>query len=313
VGTGPAMATVYFYDGPPEAGDLIGTDRVEINPLGYQVANASWWTEGEDEFHTIFVNITPDDPGSEVNESNNEADKDIAVNQFPLADAGSDLEVLEDEAVVFSGSGTDTQSDMDAGLVFTWRFNDPHSNASNPDVSKGENLTRPGHAFTKAGTYIVNLTVSDDGGAKAQDSLRVGVSNIPPTAGVSVSKKGADEDEVVAFSGGPSKDTPSDEPLLWYRWDFGDGARSNWTVEPGTEHAFTDEDAYTVALTVRDDDNATDTATVEVMVTNVPPTAYAGVDRSVRVSSLTFDGSGSTDTASDLGALEYEWDFGDGE
>ena len=142
VGTRGASATVYFYDGPPEDEDLIGSDTLSIHPLGYGIASTPWDTTNEDEYHRIHVIIVPDDPDNENNESNNEASRDIVVNQIPIADAGQAQNVLEDELVSFDGSSsTDTQSDLAEGLTYTWTFADPYANTSNPNTLSGKTRT----------------------------------------------------------------------------------------------------------------------------------------------------------------------------
>jgi len=125
VGTRGASITVYFYDGPPLDNDLIGTDTLNVNPLGYDLASTPWDTTSEDEFHTIFVLLDPDDPTNESNDDNNNATRDIVVNQIPIAKAILDLglptELYEDDEIIFDGtSSSDTESDLAVGLTYTW-------------------------------------------------------------------------------------------------------------------------------------------------------------------------------------------------
>ena len=90
-------------------------------------------------------------------------------------------------------------------------------------------------------------------------------------------------------------------------WDFGDGNTSN---EQHPTHSYADDGTYSVNLNVEDDD-VDDDITKTVQVSNMPPSAnpdgpyYAEVDESI-----SFDGTGSTD--SDGSISSYDWDFGDG-
>jgi PKD repeat protein len=69
-----------------------------------------------------------------------------------------------------------------------------------------------------------------------------------------------------------------------------------------------------VSLTVTDSDGTSDSDSIFVEVLNVRPIANAGGAKTVyEGTSVTFDGSNSWDTASDLALLTYEWDFGDGQ
>ncbi|UCH89308.1 MAG: PKD domain-containing protein [Thermoplasmata archaeon] len=313
IGTRSASVTVYFYDGEPANGDLIGIDTLEISPLGHQYASTPWDTTGEGEYHTIFVLLNPDDPANETNDDNNQATRDIIVNQIPFASAGSNLAGNEDDEFIFDGTGSsDTASDLSVGLIYTWDFNDPFADAENPGVVSGNNLTKPSHIFTNEGVYIVNLTVEDDGGATATDSLRVTVRNVKPDAKAKVTKTTVDEDEGLTFDAVDSTDTTSDMPLLKYYWDFGDGMNSGWINDTSISYSYTKKNSYTVTLIVKDDNNVTDSETLGIVVNNVAPTADAGSNLEVIDSTVVFNASGSKDTHSDQKSLKYDWDFGDG-
>jgi PKD repeat protein/DNA-binding MarR family transcriptional regulator len=316
VGTRGASATVYFYDGHPTEQDLIGIDNLSIHALGYSVASTPWDTSGEDEFHTIYVLINPEDPENESREDNNNATRDIIVNQIPIADAGADLGLVdyiyEDEIVYFDGTGsTDTDSDLIAGLIYTWNFSDPYADEDNPTITWGINLTKPSHYFTHQGLYTVNLTVEDDGGAFAWDIIRVKIVNEDPIAQISVPITNFDEDEEITFNAQESWDTPSDKAVLSYFWDFGDSTDSGWINQTTIMHSYPIKDQYDVELTVRDDDGAWDSKNLEVTVRNLPPIADAGEDIESSISSIIFDASKSWDTPSDLMKLNYQWSFGD--
>lgn len=313
IGTRSASVTVYFYDGPKAENDLIGISTLEIHPLGYEVATTDWDTTGEAEFHTIHVIITPDDPANETDDTNNQAEKDIVVNQIPTAAAGIDLSADEDDELTFDGSGsTDTQSDLTAGLNFIWDFNDPASNTSNPDTVSGINLSRPSHTFTREGVYKVELTIKDDGGAFDKDTIAVTISNIKPVADLTLYQTSYFEDDMVTFYSNQSRDTPSDKEILLYNWDFGDGASSGWLNGTETTHTYTHQGDYSVILTVKDDDNLTGTDTVIIEISNLWPTAHIQTDFDGYSNIITFNASGTTDSESDMATLRYDWDMGDG-
>jgi len=314
VGTRGASVSVYFYDGPPKNEDLIGIDNLSIHALGYSIASTPWDTTGEDEFHTIYVLINPDDPTNESDNDNNQADRDIAVNQIPLANAGYDQFAVEDEVLEFDGTrSSDTQSDLQTGLIYHWNFNDPYATEGYPSTLSGNNLTNPTHIFTHGGDYEINLTVEDDGGAKAWDQITVTITNEKPIADIAASKTEVNEDEEIIFYSDGSWDTPSDLPKLTYFWDFGDGHTSGWINNTSIVYSFSSENEYKVKLTIKDDDNVTDSVVSDVIVNNLPPVADAGDDLEVYGSIVNLNGSGSWDTISDLKGLEYRWDFGDGE
>ncbi len=97
---------------------------------------------------------------------------------------------------------------------------------------------------------------------------------------------------------------------LSYLWTFGDGTSS---TQQRPSHTYTMADNYTVTLKVTDSDGISDSDSIYVEVLNVRPIADAGGDRTVyEGTTVTFDGSSSWDTTSDLPLLTYEWNFGDG-
>jgi len=97
---------------------------------------------------------------------------------------------------------------------------------------------------------------------------------------------------------------------LTYAWTFGDGTGSS-AQRPS--HTYTMAGNYTVTLTVTDSDGISDADSIFMDVLNVRPIADAGGDKTVSEgTTVTFDGSNSWDTSSDLPLLTYEWDFGDG-
>jgi PKD repeat protein len=220
-------------------------------------------------------------------------------NEYPDAHAGADQRVFEDEPVFFDASGTvDTPNDI-TSLSYSWNFG---------DGSSGGGIAT-NHTYTKSGKYFVTLTVTDNDYAVDQDVMVVEVDNAEPAADA-----GADiitnEDSIVTFDAGSSTDSSSDQSILTYSWNFGDGSTGTGIK---TNHVYTKKGTYTVDLTVMDDDNAVSTDQVIVKVNNVRPTANAGADQSAAEDQLVFFSGAAKDTASDLPLIAYQWNFGDGE
>jgi PKD repeat protein len=71
----------------------------------------------------------------------------------------------------------------------------------------------------------------------------------------------------VTVDGSDSSD--SDGTIVDYEWDFGDGSTATGPTPP--PHTYTANGNYTVSLTVRDDDGATDSTSQLVTATDGPP------------------------------------------
>ena len=136
--------------------------------------------------------------------------------------------------------------------------------------------------------------------------------NTAPTASFTYSPTSPAPDETITFDASGSSD--SDGTIESYEWDFDGDGTTDATGETVTTNYSTAGDK-TVALTVTDNESATDstTQTVTVSTDNAAPTAsftYSPTSPAPD-ETITFDASGSSDSD---GTIEsYEWDFdGDG-
>jgi PKD repeat protein len=184
-------------------------------------------------------------------------------------------------------------SDSDGTIAdYSWTFGDGAA-ASGVTAS---------HAYASAGIYDVTLTVTDNGGATGaatQSLTTVNPPNVPPSPSFTFSCTGLS----CGFDGSGSTD--SDGTIASYSWAFGDGATASGVT---TTHTYGHSGTYSASLTVTDDRGASTTASKEVAVTNLAPTAAL----TVTCSSLhcTLDASKSADT--DGVIASYGWSFGDG-
>jgi PKD repeat protein len=219
-------------------------------------------------------------------------------NQSPSADLQADPSSGSVELVVaFDGSGS---TDPDGTIVsYAWDFGD---GGSSDEIA-------PSHTYTAAGSYVAQLTVTDDDGATGTSTQVIEVApNLAPTASASATPTTGKAPLAVAFTGSGSTDP--DGTIVSYAWDFGDGGTSS---QADPSHTFVVAGSYTATLTVTDDDGDTDSASVAVEVAaNVAPTAVANATPTAGQVPLTVAFSGSDSTDSDGTIVSYAWDFGDG-
>jgi PKD repeat protein len=197
--------------------------------------------------------------------------------------ATDDLEVSLDASA---------STDPDGPVSYAWNFGDG-------ETGSGETTS---HTYAAAGTYQVELTVTDGPGLSDSETKSVTVAaNQPPTADFSTTA----DDLKLAVDAGASTD--ADGTIADYSWDFGDGSAGSGVAD---SHTYAESGDYEVELTVTDDDGAKGTVTKTVTVTeppNVTPEAAFTFD--VNDLTVSLDGSGSDDP--DGSIEDYAWDFGD--
>lgn len=228
-----------------------------------------------------------------------EPDHETVDNLAPRVDAGPDLFATEDLPQFFIPESWDLDSEE---FALFWDFGDG-------ETALQEHVTNPSmawvsHAFRKAGTYTVSVTVADDDGDSTSNARSVTVENLAPVATLRLPTE-VQEDENATVWGGGSVDTPSDLSALLYQWTFSDGASVAGAVG---NHVFTQDGRASVRLTVLDDNGASSQAFADIDVDNVAPFAAArGPAQVLEGRSILLDADGSRDTPSDLPLLAYAW------
>ena len=184
----------------------------------------------------------------------------INVNDAPVADAGNDQTVQDDdgngtETVALDGSASD---DIDGTIVaYTWK-------EGATTIATG---ATPSVTFA-VGTHNITLEVEDNDGATDTDTVVITVleqtANQDPTANAGANQTLTDSDlsgsEQVTLDGTASYDP--DGSIVAYTWKEGSAtiaAGANPTVDLAVG-------VHTITLEVEDDDGAVDTDTVVITV-----------------------------------------------
>jgi len=201
-----------------------------------------------------------------------------STNTAPVADAGADQSVVAGDTVTFDGSAS-SDADSDA-LTYSWDF----------DADGVEDATgaAPTYTYATAGSYTVDLTVSD-GTDSATDSMvvTVGEANTPPVIDsglVPDTNISATVNESVSFDASNSTDADSDE--LTYSWDF-DGDDAEDSANATATYTYDTAGTYDVSLTVSDGtDSVTETYSVVVEEASEEPVGGGSADDGISTEAI---------------------------
>ena len=313
--TATATATKYILNRPPVANFTESAETVYTGEVITFDASSSYDPDGtiisyfwdfgdgttatgatadhayvEDVVYTVTLTVTDDDGAS----SSVSAAKTV-LNSPPVASFTENATtVFTGEVIRFDASGS---YDLDGSIIsYLWDFGDG-------TIAVGVTVD---HAYADNGNYTVILAVTDDDGATISTSSVKIVSNRSPVASFTESAETVYTNEVITFDASGSYDL---DGSVSYFWDFGDGITATGV---SVTHAYADDGFYTVALTVTDDDGATDSDAATKTVLNRFPvalfTANATIVKEGEV--IHFDASESYDPDGDI--VSYFWDFGDG-
>ena len=213
----------------------------------------------------------------------------------PVAEAGPDRTVDEGEPVTLNASG----SSDNVGIVnWTWTLSYDGQDVRTHDATLRLCLAIPG-------TYTAHLEARDAAGHQGSDDVVITVVDVLPPRVEAGPDRTVDEGAVVGFDGSESSDTGG---IANFTWTFEHGGKGVALYGPEAAFTFDVPGSYRVTLEVTDAAGHSGSDTANITVRDVrPPTADAGPDRTVDENApVTFDGSGSSDTA---GVASYTWSF----
>ena len=171
------------------------------------------------------------------------------------------------------------------------------------DFGDGTTATEPNpvHTYTATGNYTVTLIAWNENGCSDTLVKKDYIKIQKPI----ITFKGLPQTGCTPLSVNPSTTISYHEPIIAYRWDFGDGTISN-AVQPS--HTYSKAGNYHVILTVTTASGCTETVTLNNAVRAgdkpkadfavVPPVICAG-----NANQLTDKSTGNVD--------QWYWDFGD--
>jgi gliding motility-associated-like protein len=225
------------------------------------------------------------------------------VNQAPVANAGSDISItLPTNSRTLNGTATDADGTV---ASFAW------AKLSGPAATMaGQTTADLQLTALVTGTYVFQLTVTDDKGATGSDNvtLTVNAANVSPiaNAGADVTMDLPTNSTTINGSG-----TDPDGTVSTFSWSQVSGP-STATLANQTTNALGVSNlvagTYTFRLTVTDNNTASGTDDVKVIVNaaNQTPTANAGANKIITLpaNTVNFTGNG-TDTDGTIAS--YAW------
>jgi PKD repeat protein len=174
----------------------------------------------------------------------------------------------------FTAANVDTTAAVNATIStdpdgtitsYAWNFGEPTSSIN---TATGNSAT---HVYGRTGSFVVTLTVTDNGGLTALSTQTVIISSLPnanPVPQYSFVRDAL----LVTFNGALSTD--SDGTITQYAWNFGEPtSATNTATGVTTTHAYRFAGSYTVTLTVTDNKGAV--ASSAAAWTFSPPAAVA--------------------------------------
>lgn len=223
-------------------------------------------------------------------------------NQNPVANAGPNQSITASSTTLTSTGSSDADGTI---ASFLW------TRVSGPNTPT---IVTPTGATTSvtgliAGTYVFNLTVTDDDGATGSDQVQITVNpNSPPVSNAGVNQTITLPTSSVTVNGSGSTDNIAISSYLWSKVS---GPISNTITNPtsvSTTITGLTAGVYVFRLTVTDGSGLTDTDDMQVTVNagNSAPVSNAGTNQTITLptSSVTLNGGSSSD---DVGITEYLW------
>jgi subtilisin-like proprotein convertase family protein len=226
---------------------------------------------------------------------------------LPQANAGPDQTVDTGAAVQLDGAASSSPSGF-TPLAYLWaQTGGPAATLSDPTAA-GPTFTAP----SDPGELTFTLVVTDSLGMAdpTPDAVVITVANQAPQANAGPDQS-VTTTSLVTLNGSGSADPDNDLPLT-YQWTQTGGPAvtlSDPTLAGPTFTAPGDPGELTFTLVVTDSLGLADPTpdVVVITVANQAPVADAGLDQSVKTTSLvTLHGSGSADPDNDL-PLTYQW------
>lgn len=288
--TATHSATIDWGDGVQEAGVV----------SGHRVTGAHNYTD--DSTYTVTVSIS---------NSNLNSDSDTVLisvhNVAPRINAGFDQTANEGDNVSIAALFIDPGTADTHTAIIDW--GDGVATAG----SISGNTVTASHAYDDGtNTYIATVSVVDDDGAVAGDTVQMTVNNVSPTIVLSGATT-VDEGTLYTLTLGAVTD-PGEDIVTTYRVDWDDGFNQEFSSNGPVTHTYADgSNAYTISVELADEDgNYTGAGSLALTVENVAPTITLSGAASVNIGTPYALILGAVNDSGDDTVTNYRVNWGDG-
>jgi PKD repeat protein len=294
-------ATIDWGDGAP-----VATARVEPVAGGGRVSASRVYAD--DGVYTVTITVADDDGG---------VGSDTLVvtvnNTPPVVEAGNDRTVdASNPTVSVNATFTDLGALDTHTAVIDW------GDGATETVEPATSPVIAAHAYpSRAATYTLTVTVTDDDEERGSDSFRVTVSNAAPVVEAGNNQTVDEGNPTISLSATFTDSSTQETHTAAIDW--GDGGMQTMPVTTGpitARHTYPrDNGSYTVAVAITDSLGASGSDTFVVTVVNLPPVVDAGGDATAEESdptirlNATFTDPGQGDTH----RATIDWGDGDAE
>ena len=317
----------------------VHSHEIDFSPLSRVYTNATPEAVRYGELSEVIVPFTGTTTTTDFGHSHNIAAESVQFDATTVFqyDASKTLIRVENALPAVESLSLDSEIDENGVATLTGSFSDLGGNDTHEVIvdwgdGQSETLTIPFgntsfaafHHYldddpsgTDGDTYNVTVRIKDDDTGEAIVSREIAINNSDPSltapVGFTVDEGQLFSLPLTSFTDAGVFDTHS--VLV----DWGDGQSEQATVIESAgsglataNHTYADDGSFTLAVTVSDDDTASDSALVPVTVRNLPPEiqSLSGTLSGDEGASLAFSAI-ATDPGADI--LTYHWDFGDGQ
>jgi VCBS repeat-containing protein len=286
------------WTGLVDYGDGSGAQPLALNADGTFVLDHVYDEGGE---YTVTLSVSDDDGGVGT------VTQTVTVNGSLVVHAGPNASLREGDTLTRTGSFSGSPGDTFTATVDYGDGSGVQPLALNPDQTFALS-----HTYADNGNFTVTVKVTNQAGLSSRSRFTAAVSNAAPVVALGSAVTLNEGDALTR--GGSFTDPGADSP--WTSTvDYGDGSgvrplALNLDRTFTLSHTYADNGSYTVTVRVRDKDGGIGTATLTVVVNNLPPAVFVPATASLSEGQTLVTGGSFTDVPADTWTATV--DYGDG-